>query len=175
MAEDGAGGHGARVCESLFEPDVRVLEAFREEVAQDGMELVADLAVDFDAVVDGFGLRVGDEFAAVAGFEVFGVVALVRGQEVVVQWAGVLDEFDDARRGGQGEDFVGPDAEIALAGGSLGFQQAADLVEDLLHYGVLSKIIAAALELRCVSLHFALRCYDHLPVVCTSNHPCQRR
>lgn len=64
------------------------------------MELVADLAVDFDAVVDGFGLSVRDEFAAVAGFEVFGVVALVGGQEVVVQGAGVLDEFDDARCGG---------------------------------------------------------------------------
>ena len=69
-----------------------------------------------------------------------------------MQWAGVLDEFDDARCGGQGEDFVGSDAEVALAGGSLGFQEAADLVEDLLHYGVLSEIIAAALELRCVSL-----------------------
>ena len=58
VPEDGTGGYGARVCEALFEPDVWVFEAFHEEVAEDRVELVADLAVDFDAVVDGSGLRV---------------------------------------------------------------------------------------------------------------------
>ena len=64
-----------------------------------------------------------------------------------MQWGSVSNEFEDARRCGQREDFVGANAEVALAGGSLGFQKAANLIEDLLHYQVLSKIIAAALEL----------------------------
>ena len=57
MAEDRAGGYGARVCEAFFEPDVWVLETFHEEVAQDGVEMFADVAVGFNAMVDGFGLR----------------------------------------------------------------------------------------------------------------------
>ena len=85
--------------------------------------------------------------ATVVGLEVVGVVALVCGQKILVQRGRVGDEFDNARRGCQREDFVGTNAEIPLAGGSLGFQEAAHLVEDLLHYGVLSKIIGATFEL----------------------------
>ena len=113
--------------------------------------------------------------AAVVGLEVFGVVALVCGQEVLVQWDGVGDEFDDTRRGRQREDFVGTNAEIPLAGGSLGLQEVAHLVEDLLHYGVLSKIIGATFELRymsaCALCSFSFQVDS--PTVCTSDHLCQ--
>ena len=70
-----------------------------------------------------------------------------------MQWDSVGDEFDDPCRGCQGEDFIGTNAKVALASGSLRFQEVADLIEDLFHYGVLSKIIATAFELRCVSSH----------------------
>lgn len=79
MAEDRARRHRARICKPFFEPDVWVEETFHEEVAQDGMELVTDAAVNLDALLHGFGLRVSDELAAVVGLEVFGVVALVCG------------------------------------------------------------------------------------------------
>ena len=77
MTKDGAGRHGACICEPLFKPDVRVLETFHEEVAQDGVELVTDIAVGLDALVDRFGLHVGDVLAAVGSLEVFWEVALV--------------------------------------------------------------------------------------------------
>lgn len=70
-----------------------------------------------------------------------------------MQWGSVGYELYNARRGCQREDFVGANAEVALAGGSLGFQEAAYLIEDLLHYRVLSKIIAATLELLIISLY----------------------
>ena len=41
------------------------------------MELIADTAVYLDALVNRFGLCVGDELAAVTGFKVFGEVALM--------------------------------------------------------------------------------------------------
>lgn len=64
-----------------------------------------------------------------------------------MQWDGVGDEFDNARCGCQREDFVGTNAEVSLAGGSLGSQKVADLIEDLLHNRILSKVIGAAFEL----------------------------
>ena len=79
MAEHGASCHGARVCEPLLEPDVRILEPFHEEVAKNGLEFLADAAVYLDALIDGLGLCVSDMLAAVAGLEVFRVVALVCG------------------------------------------------------------------------------------------------
>ena len=91
-----------------------------------------------------------------------------------MQWDSVGDEFDDARSGCQREDFVGTNAEVALAGGSLGFQEAADLIEYLLHYGVLSKIIASALELSCLSLHSLFIVMTNLPAVYTSTRPNQQ-
>ena len=77
MAKDGAGSHGACIREPLFKPDVWVLEAFHEEVAQDRMELFADAAVGFDALVNRLGLHLGDMLAAVVGLKIFGEVALV--------------------------------------------------------------------------------------------------
>lgn len=67
MAEDRDGGRAARVGEAAVEPFVRVLEAFGEEVAEDGVEVFGHLAEDFDALVDRLGLGVGDVFAARGG------------------------------------------------------------------------------------------------------------
>ena len=69
-----------------------------------------------------------------------------------MQWNGIRNEFDDARRGCQREDFIGTDAKVSLTSGSLGFQKIVDLIEDLLHYGVLSKVVGAAFELQFLSL-----------------------
>ena len=38
-----------------------------------------------------------------------------------MQWDGVRDEFDDPCRGCKGEDFIGTNAKVALASGSLRF------------------------------------------------------
>ena len=64
-----------------------------------------------------------------------------------MQWNRVRHEFDNARRSCQGEDLVGANAKVSLAGSSLGFQKVADLIKDLLHYGILSKVIGSAFEL----------------------------
>lgn len=79
MAEDRASCHRSRIREPLLKPDLRVLETFHKEVAQDGMELVTDTAVHLDTLVNGLGLRIGDELAAVVGLEVFGEVPLMCG------------------------------------------------------------------------------------------------
>lgn len=100
VAEDGDGGRGACVREAFVEPVVWGFEAFHEEVAEHRVEVVADLAEGFDAVVDGFWLGFGDMFAADVGFKVFWEVALVGGHEVVVERNGVGDEFDDTGGGG---------------------------------------------------------------------------
>ena len=84
VAEDGDGGRGTRVREAFVEPVVRAFEALHEKVAEHRVEVVADLAEGFDAVVDGFGLGFGDVLAADVRLEVFGEVALVGGYKVVV-------------------------------------------------------------------------------------------
>ena len=114
VPEDGDGGRGSRVREPPVEPFVRVLEAFHEEVAEHGVEVVGHLPEDFDAVFDALGLRVLDLAAADGGFEVFGEVPAVGWQEVLVQRDGVGHELDDAGCGRQGKHFVGADAEIAF-------------------------------------------------------------
>ena len=102
VAEDADGGGGARVCEALVEPVVRGHVFFLEEVAEHGVELFADLSEDLDAVVRAGALSVVDVLSTGVWFEILGEVSLVRGQEVVVERNGVLDEFDDSSHGSQG-------------------------------------------------------------------------
>ena len=80
VAEDRDGGRGARVGEPFGEPVVRVEEAFEEEVAEHGLEVVADVSEGLDAVREGSGLRVCDFFAASVGLPVLGEVFLVGGK-----------------------------------------------------------------------------------------------
>lgn len=79
VAEDRDGGCRACVGESFVKPVVWVFEPFHEEVAEDRVEVVNDLAKGFDALVYRFALGVGDVFTAVGGFEVVREVALVGG------------------------------------------------------------------------------------------------
>lgn len=79
VAEDGDGGCGASVGEAFVKPVVWVFETFHEEVVEDRVEVVNDLAKGLDALVYGFALGVGDIFTAVGGFEVAREVALVGG------------------------------------------------------------------------------------------------
>lgn len=175
VAKDGDGGSGTRVGEPLLEPDVRVLEAFQEEVTQHGVELVADAPVCFNALVDRFRLGICNVFAALVVFEVSGEMALVCWHEIVVQRDSIGHEFNDAGCGCQGKDFVGSNTEIPLARGSLGFQKIADLFEDLLHNGVLSEVILTTFELRKRQLAYSLEKEHDLLVACTSAHRYQRR
>lgn len=80
VAEDGDGGCRASVGEPFVKPVVRVFETFHEEVAEDRVETINDMAKGFDALVYRFGFSVGDVFTAVARLEVVGEVALVGGQ-----------------------------------------------------------------------------------------------
>ena len=146
MAEDADGGGAARVGQSSFEPVVRVLETFLEEIAKDRVEFVAHAFVDFDSLFGGLRLGVGNGLAAVGGFEILGEETLVGGHEVVVQGDRVGDELDDTACCGQGEDFVRSDPKLALAGRPLGAEQIADLFKHLLHDGVLSEVVVAGLE-----------------------------
>jgi len=120
VSENGDGGCGAGVRQPSVEPFVGVLETLHEEVAEHGVEMGGDLLECFDAFFGALGLGVGDVFAAGVGFEVFGEVACVGGDEVLVQRDGVGHELDDAGGGGEGEDFVSSDTEVALTGGALG-------------------------------------------------------
>lgn len=79
VAEDRDRGCRASIGESFIKPVVWVFESFHEEVAEDRVEVVNDLAKGFDALVYRFALGVGDVFTAVSGLEVAGEVALVSG------------------------------------------------------------------------------------------------
>ena len=120
VAEDANGGGGAGIGKAFVEPVVWGLEALHEEVPQHGVEMVADGAEGFDAVVHTFGLRFGDMLAADIRLQILGKMPLVSGHEVVVQWNGIGYELDDARSRGQGEHFVSANAEVTLASGALG-------------------------------------------------------
>ena len=145
-----------------MEPFVRVLEAFHEEVAHDGVELVHYGFEDVDALGGGFGLGVGDHLAADVRFEVIWVVALVGGHEVVVERDGVGDELDDAGGRGQGQDFVCSDAEAPLACGTVSLEKRGHLGKDLLHDGVLAEVVVAGFELGRVSLRYYMIDKCHL-------------
>lgn len=67
----------------------------------------------------------------------------VSGDEIRVQGDSVGNEFHEARASGEGEHFVGSDAEIAEACGGVVFEEARDLVENLFHYRVLPEVIVA--------------------------------
>lgn len=84
VSEDGDSGCGAGVSETAFKPFVWVLKAFHEEVAEDGVKVFDDFPEDVNAFLCAFGLSVGDVLAAGVGFEVFGEVALMGGDEVFV-------------------------------------------------------------------------------------------
>lgn len=110
------------------------------------MKFIAHLAEDVDALLHGFVLHFGDELPCDAGFQIVGKMPRVCGHEVVVQRDGIGDEFDDAFSWCQREDFVCPDCEMALARFAVGLQEGGDLLEDLLHDGVLAEIVVAAFE-----------------------------
>lgn len=112
------------------------------------MEISGDLLEGFDAFFGALGLGIGDVFAAGIGFEVFGEVACVGRDEVLVQRDRIGHEFDDAGGCCEGEDFVCSDTEVALTGGALGSQEIGDLREDLLHDGILPEVVIPAFELR---------------------------
>ena len=110
------------------------------------MEVINHMLEDFDAVIRRAGLCVRYMFPADIRLHVSREVACVSGHEVIVKRHGVWHKFDNARGGGQWQDLVGADAEVSLPGSSLGFEQRRDLIEDLLHDGILAEIIVATLE-----------------------------
>lgn len=96
MAEDGDGGSATRVGEATIEPVVGVLEALHEEVPEDRVKVVRNLAESLDSLFHGFGLCIGNMFSAQVGFQIFREMPLVGRHQVVMQGNSVRHEFNDA-------------------------------------------------------------------------------
>ena len=116
MSEDRVGGCGARVGEPPLKPFVRILEAFEEEVAHHGVEILSDLLPHFDARDERVLLAPADFFAALVRFVVIGVVFLVGGHHPEMEGYGVLDKLHEAGPRREGKDLVRANTEVADAG-----------------------------------------------------------
>lgn len=151
ITEDGYCCSASGVCQALLEPIVWVLESFHEKVPHHRVKSIHDLPKDLDPGLYRFGLCIRYTLSTCVSFQVAREVALMCGYQIVVQRDCVQYELNDARRSSQRQDFVCPDTEITLSSLSMCLEEVADLLKDLLHDGVLSKIIVSTFKLRYIS------------------------
>lgn len=71
VAENRDGCGAAGIGETFFEPVIRAFESLHEEVAKHGVEMIGNVAKDFDALFYRFGLDVGNAFATSCRFHVY--------------------------------------------------------------------------------------------------------
>lgn len=75
------------------------------------------------------------------------------------------DEFNNSGIRGQGKDLVRSDAEVALTSCTVFLQEIANLLENLLHYCILSEIVVSSFKLLPLVLvpYFAGLMMEHSP------------
>jgi hypothetical protein len=82
-------------------------------------------------------LRIADPLTADVPFHILREIFRMGRRQVLVQWDGILDEFDYSYGRGKRDYLICSDAKISLSSSSMVFQEIADLLENLLHYRIL--------------------------------------
>ena len=76
----------------------------------------------------------------------------------------IRDELDDTSGVAQWEDSVGSDAQISLTCRTIRFQEFTNLVKDLLHDRILTKVVIPTFHLNYISLTLEIAFLSILPV-----------
>jgi hypothetical protein len=81
------------------------------------------------------------------GLHILREIPLVRRHQKVIQRNGVRNKFNDSCIESERKNLVGSDPEVSLPSRLMVFEQAADLLKDLLHDRVLTKVVVSSFVL----------------------------